>query len=93
MLGHYRTDREWSDEILGRGKSLLARLREVLGRQAVPDYRSVIGEMISELANDLNTPAALDRLDKYLESALEGDEEMNPGELSRFLDSVLGLAV
>lgn len=93
MLGHYRTDREWSDEILGRGESLLARLRTVLGRQAVPNYRSVIDEIITELANDLDTPAALHRLDKYLESALTGDEEMNPGELSRFLDSVLGLAV
>ncbi|MEY3684448.1 MAG: cysteinyl-tRNA synthetase [Actinobacteria bacterium] len=93
MLGHYRSDREWSDQLLAQGEELLNRLRRVLGRQAVPDYQDLINEIIADIANDLDTPSALSKLDSYLEKALDGDESINPGSLSRFLDALLGLAV
>jgi len=93
MLGHYRSDREWSDQLLAQGEELLNRLRRVLGRQGVPDYQDLINEIIADIANDLDTPSALSKLDSYLEKALDGDESINPGSLSRFLDALLGLAV
>lgn len=96
MLGHYRSDREWSDQVLQRGEALLKRLRFVLGRQGVANYRPLMSEIIADLANDLDTPSALKKLDLYLDRSLQpeftGNEEMSPGALSRFLDSVLGLA-
>lgn len=97
MLGHYRSDREWNDEALERGKSLVDRLRNVLGRQGVANYRTLMQEIVTDLANDLDTPSALKRLEIFLDcsldSDLDGNEAMTPGALSRFLDSVLGLAV
>lgn len=97
MLGHYRSDREWSDQVLERGEALLKRLRIVLGRQGVANYRPLMSEIIADLANDLDTPSALKKLDLYLDRSLKpefaGNEEMSPGALSRFLDSVLGLAL
>jgi len=97
MLGHYRSDREWSDEVLQRGETLLRRLRIALGRQGLTNYRPLMSEIIADLANDLDTPSAFKKLDLYLDRSLQpefaANEEMSPGALSRFLDSVLGLAL
>ena len=93
LLNHYRSDREWSDQLLKEGQRILDKTRRALGREFVPDYHDVVQQMSKALSDDLDTPRFFQIFDQYLDSALDGTEEVSPGALSRYLDAVVGLAL
>ena len=59
----------------------------------VAETDSVIEEIISALANDLDTPAALNSLKAWSARSIAGASGGSPGELSRAIDSLLGIAI
>lgn len=93
MSGHYRTERDWDDELLRSGQDLVDRLLRLLSRESIPDYEMLMQEIADALANDLDTPQALALLRNYMDSSEDASGIRSPGNLSRFLDSVLGITL
>lgn len=94
ISGHYREEREWTADLLAEGQSLLTDLLAVLSRETVPDYDFLISEIIAALADDLDTPRVFTLLRGYVrESDKESITSRSPGDLSRFLDAVLGITL
>lgn len=94
ISGHYRQEREWSEDLLFSTQSLLEELLSLLSRERVPEYEELMIAIVDAMADDLDTPRVLTLLKEYLQRASkERSEERNPGDLSRFLDALLGLTL
>lgn len=90
----YRDERDWSDELLNESNVLLDRLVALLSKELIPDPIHLMQGIIEHLSNDLDTVSVLNLLHKFLDDAeINPREERSPGELSRFLDSVLGITI
>lgn len=97
MMGHYRDDREWSFDLLEKAENAHRDILEVLSMESVPNYQPLMSEILEHLSNDLDTPKVIERILRYVvetRSLHESDssDRRSPGALSRFFDSVLGLA-
>ena len=93
LSGKYSADRSWSDDLLQSSKEQIERLRIALSKLDVAPTEPVISEVIGALADDLDTPRALAALNSWALSTLTGKEGGNAGNLSRFIDGTLGLAL
>ena len=92
----YSADRMWSHNGLITAQVRVANLRNSLARLEVAQTDPVIQGVISAIADDLDTPKALDLLEKWAnesKSTISSDASGSAGELSRALDSLLGLAL
>jgi L-cysteine:1D-myo-inositol 2-amino-2-deoxy-alpha-D-glucopyranoside ligase len=49
--------------------------------------------MINSLANNLDTPGVITILKDWIKQSQNGETGGNPGELSRAIDSLLGIAI
>lgn len=84
--GHYREDRDFSDEVLRTASGRLAGWRSTLAQPADEGrVNENVNKLRKALANDLDTPGALAVID-----AAEGDFE---GRLSAAIDGLLGVRV
>ena len=96
LSGHYGDERDWNDALLADAQDLYQRLLRVLSRDRVLPYDEVMREVLIALSDNLDTPKALLALKRYVElvetSPDEEASEVKPGALSRFLDTVLGIA-
>ena len=93
MSHHYRQDHMWQNAELIDAQGFIDRLRISLSRMEVAPTDSVITQIIAALANDLDTPLALRELRKWVIATEEGATGGSAGELSRALDTLLGLAI
>lgn len=93
LSSHYRADQMWSASRLTDAEVFLVDLRTALSMMEVAETDSVIEEIISALANDLDTPAALNSLKAWSARSIAGASGGSPGELSRAIDSLLGIAI
>lgn len=93
MVGHYRSDRFWSSEILDEAINRLARWRSAVALPAGPDPADVIGRVRGYLADDLNTPKVLAAIDGWVTDALEygGHDHSAPGQIRTAVDALLGV--
>ncbi|MFC7402350.1 cysteine--1-D-myo-inosityl 2-amino-2-deoxy-alpha-D-glucopyranoside ligase [Citricoccus sp. GCM10030269] len=72
MSNHYRSDWEWTGELLQQSTERVARWRQALSHEAASDGRAVLEAMHRALSEDLDAPAALRELDRWAESANAG---------------------
>ena len=93
LTGHYQSDRQWSDELLRKAKSEVELVRTALSRNEVADTDQLIKDLISDLANNLDTPTALNRLVLWAITSQKDASFNKSGEVSRAIDSLLGLAL
>jgi L-cysteine:1D-myo-inositol 2-amino-2-deoxy-alpha-D-glucopyranoside ligase len=93
MESHYSTDRLWNDQLLSDSADWIIRLRRALSMIEVADTNSVITEIIAAQSENLNTPRALAAIKNWVVASEEGSIGGTAGELSRALDTVLGLAL
>ena len=93
LNAHYREERMWKNEYLIDSRNKVANLRIALAKSEVADTDQVIAEILQLLADDLNTVSVLAALDKWAELSIAGASGGNAGELSRFIDAALGLAL
>ncbi len=85
LSGHYRADRAWSADMLGRAGDRLARWRGAAHRTG-DDPSAVLGELRGRLADDLDTPGAFGILDTWAaDRALGGDP------VADAVDALLGI--
>ncbi|MDI6100157.1 cysteine--1-D-myo-inosityl 2-amino-2-deoxy-alpha-D-glucopyranoside ligase [Actinoplanes sp. NEAU-A12] len=93
LSGHYRTDRDWTDEVLKTGQQRLARWREAAAVASGPSGAGLLGAVREALADDLDTPGALALVDAWADAALigAGDDTSAPELMVRTVDALLGV--
>jgi len=89
----YSTDRMWSRELLDDANKLFARLLSALSRQEVAPTFEVVQEIVNAISNDLNTPKVFELLNSWCLKTEEGEVGGSPGEISRALDTYLGITL
>lgn len=93
LAHHYRRDWQWSSEVLVAAEARLARWRAAVSRQDGPDPEAAVTAVRHALAQDLDAPAALAAVDRWVEEqlALGGEVPAAPGVMARALDALLGV--
>ena len=95
---HYQSDHMWTEKDLETATRTLTDLRIALSREEVPPTDDVIRSIISALANNLDTVGAISHIHGWVERTLSadyspGENKGSPGELSRAIDALLGVAI
>ena len=101
LSGHYRSDREWSDELLKASEGRMNLWRAAISNPYGGDVGSLIEKLLNSLSNDLDTPTAFALIDEWANSRvnhLHADaRDLNSvdeiGQLTRFMDAVFGIAL
>jgi L-cysteine:1D-myo-inositol 2-amino-2-deoxy-alpha-D-glucopyranoside ligase len=91
LASHYRSDREWTDEELARGSARLATWSTAVARSSGPSGEALLAYVRAALANDLDTPAALELVDGWC--AAEGDDTSAPALVRDVVDALLGVSL
>jgi len=91
LLGHhYRSDWEWTDHDLAFAEARLRRWRSALERPAHAPVEPLIARIRSELANDLNAPAALAAVDEWCASS---GSATSTSDVREAIDALLGVVI
>jgi len=93
MSHHYRQDHMWESTELNSAQKFLDDLRIALSRMEVAPTDGVIEEIIAALSDDIDTPRALKALQGWITETSGGATGGKPGELSRAIDALLGIAI
>ncbi len=87
LAGHYRSDRPWSGDLLATAQGRLDRWRAAADRRGA-DAAPILQELRQALADDLDTPAALEVLDRWA-----ADETLDGRLLAEAADALLGISL
>jgi L-cysteine:1D-myo-inositol 2-amino-2-deoxy-alpha-D-glucopyranoside ligase len=95
LAQHYRSDWDYTPELLTSAQGRLERWREALSVNTAPSADDTVAAIRSALADDLDAPRALAAVDAWTDRTLSvgGDEASAPGVLGRALDALLGIRV
>ncbi|MEN3584555.1 cysteine--1-D-myo-inosityl 2-amino-2-deoxy-alpha-D-glucopyranoside ligase [Streptomyces sp. ZYX-F-203] len=95
LAHHYRTDWEWTDQVLREAVARLARWRAAVSRPDGPPADDLVEHLREALAHDLDTPAALEAVDRWVNrQERDGGGDIGaPGVVSRAVDALLGVAL
>jgi L-cysteine:1D-myo-inositol 2-amino-2-deoxy-alpha-D-glucopyranoside ligase len=95
LAHHYRSDWEWTDQVLQDAVERLARWRAAVSRPDGPSADALVEEVREALSDDLDAPAALAAVDRWasLQATAGGTDEGAPGVVSRAVDALLGVAL
>ena len=93
LAGHYRSDRSWSDAVLGDATARLQRWRDADGAGGGPGRNRCGRTGARYLADDLDTPKALAALDGWGTDALYygGHDAEAPHMVVAAVDALLGI--
>jgi L-cysteine:1D-myo-inositol 2-amino-2-deoxy-alpha-D-glucopyranoside ligase len=89
----YSEDRMWGAETLASSTGRVLSVRSALSLIECAPTDQVIESIAQCIANDLDTPKALQILDRWASDSIKGETGGSVGELSRFIDAALGLAL
>jgi L-cysteine:1D-myo-inositol 2-amino-2-deoxy-alpha-D-glucopyranoside ligase len=89
----HHDDTMWNDSLLAGATKSIERLQLNLSKLDVAPTDSVIQGLIDALASNLNTKGALEIIDRWMKETESGSVGGNAGELSRAIDSLLGIAL
>lgn len=93
LSGHYQQDRQWSDNLLAVANDQVTAIRSALARSEVAQSEQLIKDLVSDISNNLDTPAALARLIKWAKQSESNPTVNQSGLVSRTIDALLGLAL
>jgi L-cysteine:1D-myo-inositol 2-amino-2-deoxy-alpha-D-glucopyranoside ligase len=95
LAGHYRSDREWTDELLSTAQERLDRWRAAVALEAGPPAADLVQRLRTHLADDLDSPGALAAVDAWAREALErrGTDPEAPGLVRAAVDALLGVSL
>ncbi|MEU2038892.1 cysteine--1-D-myo-inosityl 2-amino-2-deoxy-alpha-D-glucopyranoside ligase [Nocardia niwae] len=93
LAGHYRRDRMWTDALLEQAQQRLRLWRDAVALQAGPSAVDTVARLRRHLADDLDTPKALDALDNWARQALDygGPDIEAPATIAAAVDALLGV--
>ena len=93
--GHYREDRDWTNDVLAHAEHRLAAWRAALatGSTTLDRARELVATVRGHLANDLDTAAALEALDGWAAGTNTGaaGDEAAAREIKTAIDALLGV--
>ena len=89
----YGRDRMWSDSVLDEARNRMDRLQSALSRNEVAPTNECIALIIASLADNLDTVRAIKAIDTWIEKTESGLTGGSSGELSRAIDTLLGIAI
>lgn len=89
----YGRDRMWSNEILSSAQELMTRLQSSLSRNEVAPTKEAVALIIASMADNLDTVRAIKVLDNWITETESGLVGGSAGELSRAIDTFLGIAI
>jgi len=94
LMGHtYSSDLMWSDALIQESAIDIDRLQLNLARMEVAPTDLVIQEIIDALSQNLDTPRALAAIKSWMDKTESGVTGGVAGELSRALDTLLGITL
>ncbi|MFZ9926370.1 MAG: cysteine--1-D-myo-inosityl 2-amino-2-deoxy-alpha-D-glucopyranoside ligase [Candidatus Nanopelagicaceae bacterium] len=99
LSGHYRSDRPWSDALLKGAEERLELWRTAFSSPYGGDVEPLILGIARHLSDDLDTSGAFSLIDSWAQSRVtsfareDGSSVSQIGQLSRFLDAALGIAL
>ncbi len=89
----YGRDRMWTDEVLTEAKIRMQKLQSALSRNEVAPTKECVAVIIASLADNLDTVRAIKAIDTWIEQTESGLVGGSSGELSRAIDTFLGIAI
>jgi L-cysteine:1D-myo-inositol 2-amino-2-deoxy-alpha-D-glucopyranoside ligase len=89
----YGRDRMWTDDVLAEAHARMSRLQSALSRNEVAPTKECIALIIASLADNLDTVRAIKAIDNWIEQTENGLTGGSTGELSRAIDTFLGIAI
>ena len=89
----YGRDRMWTDEVLTEAKIRMQKLQSALSRNEVAPTKECVTLIIASLADNLDTVRAIKAIDTWIEQTESGLVGGSSGELSRAIDTFLGIAI
>ena len=94
LMGHdYREDLMWRTELIETAMVEIGRLRNNLSRVDVAPTSELIQSICNSLSQNLDTPKVLQLIRSWMDETESGTVGGEAGELSRALDTLLGLAL
>jgi L-cysteine:1D-myo-inositol 2-amino-2-deoxy-alpha-D-glucopyranoside ligase len=94
LMGHaFQSDLMWKRELIKDAQSEIDSLRKALSRVDVAPTSELIQNICDLLAGNLDTPEILRRIRTWISATESGSVGGEAGELSRALDTLLGLAL
>ena len=94
LMGHpYSSDLMWSDSLIQKASIDIERLQLNLARMEVAPTDSVIEKILDALSNNLDTPSVLASITTWMDETEAGVTGGVAGELSRALDTLLGITL
>jgi L-cysteine:1D-myo-inositol 2-amino-2-deoxy-alpha-D-glucopyranoside ligase len=93
ISGHYRVDRQWTDDVGKAGEQRLARWRAAAAALAGPSGADLLAAVRARLADDLDTPGVVAVVDAWADAALAGvgGDPDAPTLLRAAADALLGV--
>jgi L-cysteine:1D-myo-inositol 2-amino-2-deoxy-alpha-D-glucopyranoside ligase len=89
LAHHYRNDWEWTAAELVRAQERLQRWRDAANATHRAPALPLLAEVRAALADDLNTPAAIDAIDAWCD--LSGRDVSGPQLFAHLVDALLGI--
>jgi L-cysteine:1D-myo-inositol 2-amino-2-deoxy-alpha-D-glucopyranoside ligase len=95
LSGFYRTDREWSPDLLRAAEERLATWRRAVGATAGADGAPVLAQLRERLSDDLDSPGAIAAVDAWAQATLGGSTEDDgaPALVRDSVDALLGVTL
>ncbi|CAB4907356.1 unannotated protein [freshwater metagenome] len=93
MMQSYSKDRMWSNELLENSDIFLDALTLHLSKTECAPTQQVIQDIINALSSNLDTEKVFMIINQWIKQSESGATGGNPGELSRALDTLLGIAI
>lgn len=90
---HYQADTDWALDAFEKASNDLQRLSAVLAREDVAPTAPVVAAIVRALADNLDTPTALQALRDWCAATESGEVGGVAGEISRAIDLYLGVAI
>ena len=92
LQGHYSQDRMWSEDVLVKAMGEVQEIRTALAMMEVAPTDDLVTTLIESLADNLDTLRFFTSLETWIADCHKGLRGGSAGELSRAMDSLLGLA-
>lgn len=91
--GHYQSDRMWSDSLLTKANERIVTIERALARNDVAPTVPVINDIVNALSNNLDTLKVLEIIERWCQATLDDEIGGVAGEMSRALDTYLGITL
>jgi len=94
LMGHgFQSDLMWNEDLISQAQVEIEKLRKALSRVDVAPTSDLIQSICDLLSLNLDTPAILIAIREWIVATESGSTGGEAGELSRALDTLLGLAL